>query len=133
MLDPIASMASRQGPVAKGESRRSRLKTLERHMRVCFVFGYMDNRHRLGRKYDGPVQPMTGTLIAALLPGLDVEVVHDNSPDEIDWNRSYDLLFISSIHSDFDRARQISHYFRRRGAKTVYGGFMASTYPHLCQ
>jgi Radical SAM superfamily len=102
-------------------------------MRVGFVFAYMDNRHRLGRKYDGPVQPMTGTLIAALLPGVDVEVVHDNSPDEIDWNRSYDLLFISSIHSDFDRARQISHYFRRRGAKTVYGGFMASTYPHLCQ
>jgi hypothetical protein len=94
----------------------------------------MDNRHRLGRKYRGPVQPMTGTLIAALLsPDVDVDVVNDNSPGEIDWTRSYDLLFISSIHSDFDRARQISHYFRRRGAKTVYGGFMASTYPHLCQ
>lgn len=102
-------------------------------MRVGFVFAYMDNRHRLGRKYTGPVQPMTGTLIAALLPDIEVEVVHDNSPDDIDWTRSYDLLFISSIHSDFDRAKQISHYFRRRGAKTVYGGFMASTYPHICQ
>src|SRR4029078_4306211 len=102
-------------------------------MRVGFVFAYMDNRHRLGRKYNGPVQPMTGTLIAALLPGVDGEVVNDNSAGEIDWKRSSDLLFISSIHSDFDRARQISHYFRRRGAKTVYGGFMASTYAHLCR
>lgn len=103
-------------------------------MRIGFIFAYTDNRHRLGRKYRGPVQPMTGTLIAALLPpGADIDVVNDNSPDEVDWTRSYDLLFISSIHSDFDRARQLSHYWRRRGAKTVYGGFMASTYPHLCQ
>lgn len=103
-------------------------------MRVGFIFAYMDNRHRAGTKYRGPVQPMTGTLIAALLPpDVEIEVVNDNSPDEIDWTRDYDLLLISSIHSDFDRARQISHYWRRRGAKTVYGGFMASTYPHLCE
>jgi len=102
-------------------------------MRVGIIFAYMDNR-RKGRKYQGAIQPMTGTLIAALLPPhVEVEVINDNSPDEVDWNRDYDLLFISSIHSDFDRARQISHYWRRRGAKTVYGGFMASTYAHLCQ
>ena len=103
-------------------------------MRVGVIFAYMDNRRRAGVKYSGPIQPMTGTLIAALLPpGVSVEVVNDNSPKEVDWNRDYDLLFISSIHSDFDRARQISHYWRRRGAKTVFGGFMASTYPHICQ
>jgi hypothetical protein len=62
-----------------------------------------------------------------------VEVINDNSPGQIDWSRDYDLVFLSSIHSDFDRARQISHYFRRRGARTVYGGFMASTYTALCQ
>lgn len=102
-------------------------------MRVGIVFAYMDNR-RKGRKYHGAIQPMTGTLIAALLPpDVEVEVINDNSPEEVDWSRDYDLLFISSIHSDFDRARQISHYWRRRGAKTVYGGFMASTYSHLCR
>jgi radical SAM superfamily enzyme YgiQ (UPF0313 family) len=102
-------------------------------MRVGIVFAYMDNR-RKGRKYRGSIQPMTGILIAALLPAdIEIEVINDNSPEEVDWNRDYDLLFISSIHSDFDRARQISHYWRRRGAKTVYGGFMASTYAHLCQ
>jgi hypothetical protein len=103
-------------------------------MRVGFIFAYMDNRHRAGRKYNGPVQPMTGTLIAALLPpDVEIEIVNDNSPDDIDWSREYDLLLISSIHSDFDRARQISHYWRKRGARTVYGGFMATTYPHVCE
>lgn len=104
-------------------------------MRVGFVYAYMDNQRR-GKKYRGPIQPITGALVAALLPqrpDLEVEVINDNSPREVDWSRDYDLLFLSSIHSDFDRARQISHYWRRRGAKTVYGGFMASTYPHLCQ
>src|SRR6185503_5347682 len=104
-----------------------------KHMRVGIVFAYTDNR-RKGRKYRGSIQPMTGILIAALLPpDIEIEVINDNSPQEVDWNRDYDLLFISSIHSDFDRARQISHYWRRRGAKTVYGGFMASTYAHLCR
>src|ERR671925_1081027 len=102
------------------------LKRGKSAMRVGIIFAYMDNR-RKGRKYRGAIQPMTGTLIAALLPpDVEVEVINDNSPGEVDWSRDYDLLFISSIHSDFDRARQISHYWRRRGAKTVYGGFMAS-------
>ena len=35
------------------------------------------------------------------------------------------------MHSDFDRARQVSHYWRARGAKTVIGGAFASSYPKL--
>jgi len=101
-------------------------------MRVGIIYAYMDNR-RQGKPYAGAVQPITGPLIAALLPpDVDVEVINDRSPGDVDWSRDYDLVFLSSIHSDFDRARQISHYFRRRGAKTVYGGFMASTYTRLC-
>lgn len=102
-------------------------------MRVGIFYAYTDNRRR-GQPYRGPIQPITGSLIAALLPpDAEVEVINDNSPGGIDWGRDYDLVFLSSIHSDFDLARQISHYFRRRGARTVYGGFMASTYTALCQ
>jgi radical SAM superfamily enzyme YgiQ (UPF0313 family) len=89
--------------------------------------------HRKGANHRGILQPQIGPLIAALLPpDVDVEVVNDTWEDP-DWTRDYDLLFISSMHSDFDRARQISHYWRRRGAKTVYGGILASTYPHICE
>ena len=49
-----------------------------------------------------------------------------------DGSRDYDRLSLSALHSDFDRARQISHASRRRGAKTVLGGPLASTFPQLC-
>jgi radical SAM superfamily enzyme YgiQ (UPF0313 family) len=101
-------------------------------MRVGIIVAYMDY-HRKGRHHRGVLQPQIGPLIAALLPPeVEVEVVNDTWEDP-DWSRDYDLLFISCMHSDFDRARQISHYWRRRGAKTVFGGIMASTYARLCQ
>lgn len=101
-------------------------------MRVGIIFVYMDY-HRKGKHHRDVLQPQIGPLIAALLPAdVEVEIINDTW-DDPDWDRDYDLLFISSLHSDFDRARQISHYWRRRGAKTVYGGIMASTYSHLCQ
>ena len=101
-------------------------------MRVGVIFVYMDH-NRKGAHYRGLLQPQIGTTIAALLPpDVDVEVVNETWEDP-DWTVDYDLLFITCAHSDFDRARQVSHYWRRRGAKTIFGGVMASTYSHLCQ
>lgn len=101
-------------------------------MRVGIIFVFMDF-HRKGEKYRGVLQPLIGPLVAGLLPkDIDIEVVNDTWEDP-HWDHDYDLLFITGMHSDFDRARQVSHYWRRRGAKTVLGGIMASTYPDLCQ
>jgi hypothetical protein len=78
------------------------------------------------------MQPQIGPLIAALLPAdLDIDVVNDTWTDP-DWQRRYDLLFLSCLHSDFDRAREISHYWRQRGSRTVIGGNFATAFPHLC-
>jgi hypothetical protein len=100
-------------------------------LRVGIISVFTDYR-RDGRHLRGPLQPQIGPLIAALLPpDVEVDVVNDVW-EEPDWSRDYDLLFLSALHSEFDRARQISHYWRRRGAKTVLGGAFASTYPHLC-
>jgi radical SAM superfamily enzyme YgiQ (UPF0313 family) len=101
-------------------------------MRIGIVSVHVDY-HRRGRHHRGVLQPQVGPLIAGLLPrDVDIEVIND-AWEEPDWTRDYDLLFISSLHPDFDRARQISHYWRRRGAKTVFGGTMASTYAGLCR
>src|ERR1043166_7450284 len=101
-------------------------------MRVGIIFVFTDF-HRKGEKYRGVLQPLIGPLVAGLLPGdIEIEVVNDTW-EEPRWDREYDLLFLTGMHSDFDRARQISHYWRRRGAKTVFGGILASTYPELCQ
>ncbi len=101
-------------------------------MRVGIISVYVDY-HRRGRKNRAALQPQIGPLIGGLLPA-DIEIEYINEAWRApDWERHYDLLFISSMHSDFDRARQISHYWRRRGARTVYGGAFASSYPRLCQ
>ena len=101
-------------------------------MRVGIISVFVDY-HRRGRKNRLSLQPQIGPLIAGLLPA-DVEIEISNETfHDLDWSRDYDLLFISALHPDFDRARQISHYWRARGARTVYGGAMASTYPDLCQ
>jgi len=100
-------------------------------MRIGIISVFTDH-HRRGAHHRGVLQPQVGPLIAALLPpDAEVDLVND-AWDEPDWSRDYDLLFLSCLHSDFDRARQISHYWRRRGAKTVLGGVLASTYPDLC-
>src|ERR1035438_6073582 len=86
--------------------RRSRFMT---HLRVGIISVFTDY-HRRGRHHRGVMQPQIGPLIAALLPDdIDIEVVNDTWNDP-DWQRRYDLLFLSCLHSDFDRARQISHY-----------------------
>lgn len=100
-------------------------------MRVGIISVFTDYQRR-GRHHRGVLQPQIGPLIAALLPkDLAVHVVNDTW-DDPDWQRRYDLLFLSCLHSDFDCARQISHYWRRRGAKTVLGGNFASSHPELC-
>jgi hypothetical protein len=101
-------------------------------LRVGIISAFQDY-HRRGRHHRGALQPQVGPLIAAMLPpDVEIDVVNDTW-DDPDWRRDYDLLFVSCLHSDFDRARQISHYWRRRGAKTVAGGTLASTYPALCK
>jgi hypothetical protein len=100
-------------------------------MRVAVISVFVDY-HRRGQPHRGVLQPQIGPLIAALLPDeADVHLVNDTW-DDPDWSRSYDLVFLSCMHSDFDRARQISHYYRRRGARTVLGGLFASAYTELC-
>ena len=101
-------------------------------MRVGVISVFVDP-DRKGQHVRGPLQPQIAPLIAGLLPSdIEIDVVLDTWR-EPDWTRDYDLLILSALHSDFDRARQISHYWRRRGAKTVFGGVFASTYPLLCR
>jgi radical SAM superfamily enzyme YgiQ (UPF0313 family) len=101
-------------------------------MRIGVISVFVDY-HRRGAKNRISLQPQIGPLIAGLLPrDVEIDVVNETWRDP-DWHRDYDLLFLSALHSDFDRARQLSHYWRRRGAKTVFGGPLASHFPDLCQ
>ena len=101
-------------------------------MRIGVISVFVDY-HRRGAKNRVSLQPQIGPLIAGLLPhDVEIDVVNETWQDP-DWHRDYDLIFLSALHSDFDRARQLAHYWRRRGAKTVFGGPLASHFPELCQ
>jgi hypothetical protein len=101
-------------------------------MRVGIFFVFRDY-HRRGGRNRMSMQPQIGPLLAGLLPeSADIELINETW-EEIPWHLSFDLVLISALHSDFDRARQVSHYWRRRGAKTVFGGYLAATHPHLCE
>ena len=100
-------------------------------MRVGIIFVFRDY-HRRGRRNRTSMQPQIGPMLAGLLPdSADIEIFNETW-EEPDWTRTYDLVFISAMHSDFDRARQVSHYWRRRGATTVFGGYLAATHPEMC-
>ena len=100
-------------------------------MRVGIITVFIDH-HRKGLHHRFNPQPQVGPLIAALLPRwVEVEIINDTWTDP-DWTKDYDLLFLSGLQSDFDRTRQIAHYWRQRGAKVVCGGIMATLYPELC-
>ena len=101
-------------------------------MRIGIVSVFVDY-HRRGRRNALALQPQIGPLLAGLLPAdAQIEVINETS-QALDFRHHYDLLFISALHSDLDRARQISHYYRRRGTATVFGGSLASSYPQLVQ
>lgn len=100
-------------------------------MKVGIIFVYRDY-HRRGRRNRTSMQPQIGPMLAGLLPDTaEIEIVNETW-QEPDWTRSYDLVFIAAMHSDFDRARQVSHYWRRRGATTVFGGYLAASHPQMC-
>jgi radical SAM superfamily enzyme YgiQ (UPF0313 family) len=100
-------------------------------MRIGIVSVYMDHLRR-GKKDHGIIQPAVGLIIAGMLPAsVEIDLMLETIED-LDYSREYDLLFLSCLHPDFDHARQISHYWRRRGAKVVLGGPMANTYPQIC-
>jgi pyruvate-formate lyase-activating enzyme len=101
-------------------------------VKVGVISAYTDY-HRAGRRNRLALQPQIGPVIASQLPAeAQVEVINETWA-EPDWRRDYDLLFLSSLHADFDRAKQLSHFWRRRGAKTVFGGPLATSYPDRCQ
>jgi len=65
-------------------------------MRVGIISVFTDY-HRKGRHYRIGMQPQAGPLIAGLLPrDIEIEVIND-AWGEPDWDRDYDLLFLSGL------------------------------------
>ena len=80
-------------------------------------------------RFDGYVPHLGPPLIAALTPAQhDVRLVEEYHRD-VDLDTDAELIGISAQIMQFDRAVDLSREFRRRGKKTVLGGFLPSMLP----
>ena len=75
--------------------------------------------------YPGLALPL---LAGMTPPDVDVEIANDYS-QRIDYRNGYDLVALSAMTPQIDRAYQIADHFRAIGKKVVIGGFHSSFYP----
>lgn len=68
-------------------------------------------------------------VIAALFPkDFDIELIDENF-DDIDFDKSYDLVGVSAVTQRAKRAYQIADNFRKRGSKVIIGGIHPTVLP----
>jgi hypothetical protein len=81
------------------------------------------------------MQPISGLHVASLIDPrhFDVRLHHEDWHGPFDPSRTagYDLVFLSGLQPDFDRMRQLSYFFRRRGATVVAGGSICTSFPEF--
>jgi hypothetical protein len=98
---------------------------------VCAHLRPGRTKHR-SRHY---LQPLSGLHIASLInrQSFDIRLYHEDWHGPYDTSRreTYDLVFLTGLQADFDRMRQLSYHFRRRGAVVVAGGSICSLFPEF--
>jgi len=98
-------------------------------MKISFVIPAIGKMPRGRYIRAWQMEPLAIAQLAALTPE-DVEVeLLDDRLEEIDYDRSTDLVAISVETYTARRAYQIAHHFRRRGKTVVMGGFHATLCP----
>lgn len=92
-------------------------------------------RDRSKRRSRDLLQPLAGLHVASLIDRrrYDVTLHHEDWHGPFDTARQsrYDIVFLSGLHADFDRMRQLSYHFRRGGALVVAGGNFCSLFPEF--
>ncbi len=81
-------------------------------------------------KSSGGIMNASLATIAALTPPEEFEIrIVDERLETIDFDAPYDLVGITAILTQFDRAKEIAVEFRRRGVLVVCGGSSISLSP----
>jgi radical SAM superfamily enzyme YgiQ (UPF0313 family) len=102
--------------------------------RVLIVCTHL-RRDRSKRRTRDLLQPLAGLHVASMIDHgrYDVALHHEDWHGPFDTAREshYDIVFLSGLHADFDRMRQLSYHFKRRGALVVAGGSFCSLFPEF--
>ena len=90
---------------------------------------YFENNGKLFKTKKGSRIELTLPLLAALTPS-DVEVkILDETIDDIDFNADVDLIGITSMTRNINRAYQIADEFKSRGKTVIMGGIHVTFCP----
>jgi radical SAM superfamily enzyme YgiQ (UPF0313 family) len=91
-----------------------------------------ENRTSIFSFLDEPIRtvPLTLMMLSALTPDeYDVEIVDENSYDQVDCSKEYDLVAISCLTMHALRAYKIADEFRKKGVTVILGGYHPSLMP----
>ena len=81
------------------------------------------------------LQTMAGLHVASMLDcqKYDVKLYHEgyHGPYNIEEPDEADLVFLTGLQKDFDRMRQLSYIFQRRGAIVAAGGNLCTLFPEF--
>lgn len=104
--------------------------------RILIVCAHLHADRSMKRDKDF-MQPMAGLHVASVLDRQQYKITlfHES------WHGAYptdapgdfDLVFLTGLQKDFDRMRQLSYFFRRRGAVVVAGGNICTLFPDFAQ
>jgi hypothetical protein len=84
------------------------------------------------------LQPLAGLHIGSLIDARSFEVTlyHEDwhGPFDTSGDREhFDIVFLTGVQADFDRMRQLSYHFQRRGAAVVAGGSICTLFPEFAE
>jgi radical SAM superfamily enzyme YgiQ (UPF0313 family) len=102
--------------------------------RVLVVSAHL-RRDRSKRRCRDALQPTAGLQLASQLDPTryEVDLHHEDWHGPIDTTSCarYDLVFLTGLQADYDRMRQLSYHFKRRGATVVAGGNICTLFPEF--
>ncbi len=93
-------------------------------MRILLVYPTSRERYRKGFS-----PPLNTAQIAAITPAVHEVVIVNDAIDEIPYDEHFDLVGITSLTSQADRAYEVSTTFRERGVPVIMGGVHPTILP----
>lgn len=98
-------------------------------MKILFIHPQRKARQSSKKSVQAYIPPLTIPTLAGLTPaGIDVELC-DESVEDVNFNTGADLIGITGITSQINRAYEIADAFRARGKRVILGGIHATALP----
>ena len=99
-------------------------------MNILLVYPAKLNRYGNPIKYKKAIfPPLSLAILDSLTPPQHRVTIINDFVEEIDFSYPYDLVGITAMTAQIERAYQISDRFRSRGTKVIIGGIHATFMP----